>query len=152
MKLSSIILANVSISRCTICLYPQCVCSFACTRQGREHRDDGEMRWGFWLTCSAQQRSLVVRNRLWPPFFLLSLMTLLQQSKGPELVDQVASSCIQASTIICSVWCIKWKQTQVTESLITSKPKQNMPQATIMRVIVVHSGSSEKNPNKLKQL
>lgn len=69
MKLSSLILANVSISRCAICLYPQCVCSFACTRRGRGLRDDGEMRWGFWLTCSAQQRSLVVRNRLWPPFF-----------------------------------------------------------------------------------
>lgn len=104
------------------------------------------------MQCSAALSS--GEKSLMPPplFFLLSLMTLLQQSKGPELVDQVASSCIQASTIICSVWCIKWKQTQVTESLITSKPKQNTPQATIMRVIVVHSGSSEKNPNKLKQL
>lgn len=34
---------------------------------------------------------------------------------------------------------------QVTASLITSKAKQNTPQATTMRLIVVHSGLSENN-------
>lgn len=39
---------------------------------------------------------------------------------------------------------IKCKQTQVTESLVKSKATQNTLQATIMRLIVVHLGLSEK--------